>query len=130
MKDHLFRLPKASRLCSQKDIQALFKLGKKIEGSTLILLYLEQKMQVSRKEDTPWHILFVVPKKKVRKAVRRNYLRRCMREAFRNLQHQVPVLSLDTRLLLALIYKNPALKSYLPIKQDVETLLQSLAQRC
>lgn len=74
---------KDERLCNRKTIEALFKEGNYIFEYPFKVFYLilrdEQKFQGSH----PAQILITVPKKKFKKAVLRNYIRRLIKEGYR-----------------------------------------------
>lgn len=73
------KLGKAYKLCSIKEIESLFKTGKKIYKfpfSCQVKLSDEQKTP-------PFQIVISVPKRGYKKAVDRNHLKRLIREAVR-----------------------------------------------
>lgn len=77
-----FTFKKEERLCSQKTIDAIFKQGKKVKQFPFIATYLEVKESDS-KWDFPVKIVVSVPKKRVKRAVKRNRLKRQIKEAYR-----------------------------------------------
>ena len=77
-----FRLRKSERICNQILISGIFKHGKTIKNFPLFTHYLKKE-----NDGVPVQVLFSVPKKKVRNAVKRNKLKRCMREAYRLHKH-------------------------------------------
>lgn len=78
---HTFK--KAQRLKSEKIIRELFEKGSSFYSYPIKLFYLP-------KEEQPTQVLFTVPKKRFKKAVDRNKIRRRLREAYRLSQHQLP----------------------------------------
>jgi ribonuclease P protein component len=68
--------PKANRLLTKYDYQDVFRKGKRIYSHTFCLFYRENLDKGSR-------LGIVVGKKKVAKAVKRNVLKRLVREFFR-----------------------------------------------
>jgi ribonuclease P protein component len=70
---------KAERLCSKKIIRQLFSSGKSYSAYPVKLLYLE----TSKDEKAPVKVLISVPKKNIRSAVKRNLIKRRIREAYR-----------------------------------------------
>lgn len=71
--------PKKEKLCSYSHIQQLFSEGKSIKVSPLKMLYTPIKTDCG----TPVKVLVSVPKRGIRKAVHRNYIKRIIRESYR-----------------------------------------------
>ena len=67
--------PKHSRLCGQEHIAALYKQGKRFTAWPLRVTYLPTEEQTQ--------VLVWAPKSLFKRAVKRNHLRRLMREAYR-----------------------------------------------
>lgn len=67
--------PKHSRLCGQEHIAALYKHGKRFTAWPLRVTYLPTEEQTQ--------VLVWAPKSLFKRAVKRNHLRRLMREAYR-----------------------------------------------
>ena len=67
--------PKHSRLCGQERIAALYKQGQRFTAWPLRVTYMPTQ------EDT--QVLVWAPKSLFKRAVKRNHLRRLMREAYR-----------------------------------------------
>jgi ribonuclease P protein component len=80
MDDHFMRFPKSERLCSQKQIAALFA-----GGDTLFHFPFKIFFSIAAPEaDRPCCQMTVnVPKRHFKRAVKRNLLKRRIREAFR-----------------------------------------------
>ena len=74
-----FSFPKKERLKSKKLIEQVFEEGKSIKRFPLKLFYLKTPLP----EDVPCQAAMAVPKKKVRQAVKRNRIKRLMRESYR-----------------------------------------------
>ncbi len=74
---------KAERLGGKKQLATLFKNGKAVKAYPFILLYLP----ASFAETVPGRVAISIPKKRVRKAVNRNRIRRQVREAYRKNKH-------------------------------------------
>lgn len=70
-------LPKAERLCGRAAVEALFTHGKVFQAGCLRCRCL------LREDDGPVRILVSVPKRHFKRAVRRNLLKRRIRESFR-----------------------------------------------
>ncbi|EPD29997.1 ribonuclease P protein component [Capnocytophaga granulosa] len=112
--------PKTERLCNYHSIQALFKEGKSIKKYPLKLIYLPLDKAL-----TPSQVLISVPKKKLKRAVDRNRIKRLIRESYRKQKHQLS--SQDKSYSLALIYMSDELASYEQIYALVGTLLKQLS---
>lgn len=69
---------KAEKLCSKLEIDALFKHGNSFKEYPLRVMYLElEQSPVAAK------VLISVPKKRFKKAVSRNHIKRLIRETYR-----------------------------------------------
>jgi ribonuclease P protein component len=95
--------PKKERLCSKKSIEKIFSEGKSIFTYPIKSAYFLEPLQ---NDEEPVQVLFVVPKRKFKHAVKRNALRRKMREAYRlNKQFLIDwCLSNNIQLRIAFIY--------------------------
>ncbi|MFM9950987.1 MAG: ribonuclease P protein component [Saprospiraceae bacterium] len=76
-----FSFTKAERLCSRKAIERLFSEGRSFAKYPLRLVWLP--MEVDPKATYPVQVAMSVPRRKFKKAVSRNRIRRLMREAYR-----------------------------------------------
>lgn len=112
--------PKTERLCTYHSIQALFKEGKSIKKYPLKLIYLPLDKAL-----TPSQVLISVPKKKLKRAVDRNRIKRLIRESYRKEKHLLS--SQDKSYSLALIYMSDELVSYEQIYALVAALLRQLS---
>tara|TARA_R110002110_G_scaffold65206_5_gene180070 strand:- start:9131 stop:9517 length:387 start_codon:yes stop_codon:yes gene_type:complete len=74
--------PKANRLLTKYDYQDVFRKGKRIYSHTFCLFYNESLGESSR-------LGVVVGKKKVAKAVKRNVIKRLIREFFRQSKNEL-----------------------------------------
>ena len=112
--------PKTEKLCNYHRIQALFKEGKSLKKYPLKLLYLPLD-----KEAVPTELLISVPKKKLKRAVDRNRIKRLLRESYRMEKHQLS--SLEHSYSLAFIYMSQELITYGQMRALVAGLLQQLS---
>ncbi len=79
MTEKKFIFPKKEHLCGEIRINKLF-----VEGSAFIVYPLRVVYQVSNeKSDVPVNVMVAVPKKRFKRAVKRNRLKRLMRESYR-----------------------------------------------
>jgi ribonuclease P protein component len=106
---HKQTFPKQERLHRQKQIELLFASGKSLMAFPLRIQY----MLIPESETTPAQTLFSVPKKRFKRAVKRNLIRRRMKEAFRLTKHElykhVPE---QSQLILAIIYLENSILTY------------------
>ena len=77
--DNRFTFKKAERISYQKEIERLFKEGNSFISYPLRVIYLEQKPF----SGATVSVLISVPKKKFKHAVKRNRMKRLIREAYR-----------------------------------------------
>jgi len=74
-----FTLHKGERLCSQKTIEGLFTSGESFLAYPLKVVFLKTELP----EPFPVQAAFTVSKRNFKRAVKRNMLKRRMREAYR-----------------------------------------------
>lgn len=79
-------LGKAERLCGKRQIDRLFAGGSK---SFSIYPLRVVFMPVGKKEEALASILISVPKKRFKRAVKRNRIKRQVKEAYRNNKHEL-----------------------------------------
>ncbi|MGK7391807.1 MAG: ribonuclease P protein component [Candidatus Cyclobacteriaceae bacterium M2_1C_046] len=106
---------KAERLKSQKIIKELFLKGSSFYSYPIKIFYLP-----SPEEQT--QVMFAVPKKKIKKAVDRNRIKRRMREAYRL---NKLLLSPEKCFYIGIVYIADKQEEY----QIIETKLKKLIQR-
>ncbi|MEM8524163.1 MAG: ribonuclease P protein component [Bacteroidota bacterium] len=80
-----YTFSKSERLKSTKTIEQLFKKGNSFAKYPLRLVWLKQEGEL----DAQVQVTFSVPKKKFKKAVDRNRIKRQMREVWRLNKHQL-----------------------------------------
>jgi len=74
-----YSFSKNEKLCSTKDIQTIFSKGEKFVSYPFFFAYTIQ----AQKEDVPVKVMISVSKKKFKKAVDRNRIKRICREVYR-----------------------------------------------
>ena len=129
---HKHTLGKQERLCSRKLIDSLFKGGgsRAMSGFPLRMVY----AMTERHEGEPVaQILVSVPKRCFKRAVKRNRIKRLVREAYRlnkhiladALERHEPQMSAT----MAFIYTDSHLHDYATVEQRVRNLLTRLSER-
>ena len=111
-------LPKAERLCGKTAVVSLFEHGKGASAGCIRCKYLV------RADEGPARIVVSVPKRSFKRAVKRNLLKRRMREAFRR---QKALLGPGMDILL--IYTSSELQPYEVVCADMAKLLQTVSAR-
>lgn len=74
-----FGFPKQQRLKSKKIIERIFAEGASINAFPLKLIYLKTALP----QDIPFQVATIAPKKHFKSAVKRNRIKRLLREAYR-----------------------------------------------
>lgn len=105
-------LSKSERLCGKKAVEALFGQGKGGVKGCLRYRYL------SRADEEPSRILVSVPKRSFKRAVKRNLLKRRIREAYRRQKSLLPP-GVD----ILFLYSAPELLPYETIYADMTAVL-------
>ena len=109
---------KGERLCNYHRIQKLFQEGNSLKKYPIKLLYLAVDSQEINNQ-----VLISVPKRKVRRAVHRNRIKRLIRESYRK---QKSLLSSSYS--LAFVYMGTEEISYTQVSQLVGALLKQLLE--
>ena len=140
MEKHEERLRKEERLCSKKLIDTLFGTG----GSHAMPAYplkavyrlIDNKTETSVSKETVMElkvqVLVSVPKKHFKRAVKRNRVKRQVREAYRKHKSYVTLRvneQTDKQLLIAFIWLSNELIDSVTIEQRVCNLLQRIGER-
>ncbi len=116
---------KKERLCLKKQVGQLFETGKALMAYPARVQYL----LVDAVDDAPCKILFSVPKKRFKRAVKRNLIRRKMKEAWRlNKQLLYPHVPEGQQLLIALIYLDKAVLPYPSVLKGILKAIDKLTE--
>ncbi len=121
-------LCKSERLNSRKAIETLFSgSAKSFSAFPLRVVF----MPVEKPEDTPASILISVPKKRFKRAVKRNRVKRQIREAYRKNKHELLQILINRQmgLHLAFIYLGNELRTSEEIEDKLTELLNKIAGR-
>ena len=71
-------ISKDERSLSKKSINNIYKEGQKLRGKSLNVIWINSQLQSSKIK-----LVISVPKKNIKKAVERNYLKRIIRECYK-----------------------------------------------
>lgn len=116
-----YRLPKSERLHADKLIKELFN-----EGSSFFLYPFKVQFFVKKEHGNGTsQVLFSVSKKKIKKAVGRNFVKRRMREAYRLNKGLIPPSAPDMS--IGLIYVSSDLMEFSEIQTKITLALKKLA---
>ena len=121
-----FTFKKNERLCSQKIIGNLFQ-----KGNSFTLFPVRIYWQITTSEQfSPARIAISIPKKKFKKAVDRNLIKRRIKEAYRknkqNLYHDLK--SKNLNIVFILIYLAHDLMAYPELEEEMILTLQKLME--
>ena len=118
---------KGEKLKSKKLIEQLFERGKRLKSFPIQLVYLE----IDHKSDFLIQAGFSVPKKRFKKAVDRNRIKRLMREAYRLHKHKLPnITDLDTKKhIFMFIYMGSQMENCTTIEAQFLIILKNIKQK-
>lgn len=120
---------KKERLTHQKVIAELFEKGNALFCFPLKIVWLRRE---ETEQDFPAQVSFSVAKRKFKKAVVRNLLKRRMREAYRkNKQFLYDGLeTIDSNIVLMIIYVDKNILDYATIEAAMVKALKLLVKKC
>lgn len=124
---HPFSFKKTERLSSKKIIQELFDKGSSFYLFPFKIIYLENPHFQSERA-TPHQILISVPKRKFKRAVDRNLLKRRIREAYRLNKGIISTDALQKAYLIAYIYTTDKVLPQTTISKKLIAALDRLKQ--
>ena len=122
----MFEFPKKQKLCSETVIKEMFSNGKSFTTSTLRLVWKVDNNQ----DEVAVKSIIVVPKKKIRLAVKRNIIRRRMKEAYRLHKIELKNILKDKKLQLsiAIIYQKGKIVPYKTVEEEIKLILERLSK--
>jgi len=120
---HTFR--KSEKLNKKKQVEALFARGKSFFSTTLRVQYL----LIPSTDGSRSKVLFSVPKKRFKKAVDRNLIRRRVSECFRLKKHELyPQIPGEKQLLVAFIYVNATIIGFEQLNREFTRSFEKLVK--
>ena len=119
-----FSFPKSEHLKSLKLIDQLFEKGKSLNKFPFKLLW----MVVAPEEKFPVKVAFAVSSRKIKLAVKRNRMKRIMRESYRLNKNELMDSCIKNQISLAIVimYNGNDLISYSETKEKIILLLHRL----
>lgn len=119
-----FTFKRAERLKSQTIIEQMFKQGQSFSHYPLRLVW---TVMEQRQSDFPVQFALTVPKKKFKKAVQRNRIRRLMREAYRLNKHRLyqALQGAESQMALLVIYTGQEMLTF----EEIEKAMQQMLRR-
>ena len=122
----MFEFPKKQKLCSETVIKEMFSSGKSFTTTNFRLVWFEDNTE----DEITLKSIIVVPKKKIRLAVKRNIINRRMNEAYRlhkiELENILKVKKLQ--LSVAIIYQKEKIFPYKILKEEIKLILERLSK--
>lgn len=130
MPSPVLTLTKEERICSKKLIEALFagNGSRSMTSYPIRAVFLEQK---SAEGEPPVQLLVSVPKRCFKRAVKRNRVKRQIREAFRRNKHVLAdaLAGSDRAVAVALIWMSADLSATHLVETKVKDLLVRIKER-
>lgn len=115
---------KSERLCKTIEIDVLFAKGKSFREYPLVVYYKINENEAGE----PVKVFITVPKKRISKAVKRNLLKRRIREAYRKRKKELLNLCISKNICIniAIIYSCNKIESYNILEQKIVLSLQKI----
>lgn len=123
-----YTFKKEERLKSRKLIERLFVEGKRLKSSSMQMVFL----QIDHNSDSLNQASFSVAKRRFKKAVDRNRIKRLIREAYRLQKNQLPIYDRDNytkKHIFMFIYIADTILPYQVIEKNMIELLEKFTSR-
>ncbi|MBE6300790.1 MAG: ribonuclease P protein component [Parabacteroides distasonis] len=127
MVNRRYTLSKEERLSWKRYIDLLFAKGQSFVAFPLRVVYLP----VEEESLVPVSILISVPKKRFRRAVKRNLIKRQIREAYRVRKYDLidPLVKKNKRMLVAFLYLDKEIRSFVEMEKAMTKALTVLGSK-
>lgn len=127
MVNRRYTLSKEERLSWKRYIDLLFAKGQSFVAFPLRVVYLP----VEEESLAPVSILISVPKKKFKRAVKRNLIKRQIREVYRVRKYTLidPLVEKNRRMLIAFLYLDKEIRSFAEMEKAMNKALTTLANK-
>lgn len=124
------KFPKQEKLCGTKRIDKLFAQGESFIAYPLRVIYLIQTLE-NDGEESGISVLVTVSKKKFKRAVKRNRVKRLVREAYRlnKVSFQLLLKDNSKKMDIAFIYLKTELPDYKEIEQAILKTIRVLGNK-
>jgi ribonuclease P protein component len=115
---------KTEKLCSKKAIEALFERGNSFYLFPFQVVWLESPLENA----VTSQVAFSVTKKSFKRAVKRNLIKRRIREAFRKNKYKLYEFleSADRKIVFIIIYKGDFIPDYMSVEESVRLMIDRL----
>ncbi|MEX0275714.1 MAG: ribonuclease P protein component [Flavobacteriaceae bacterium] len=117
-------LGRSEKLKGKKTIDLLFSKGRQLTAYPIKLIYMERESL----ENPKVQVGFAVPKKRFKKAVERNRIKRLMREAYR-LNKTLVVGNSSFSFAFLFLYLGKEMPNFVQVEQSVVKSLQKFAKK-
>ncbi|QIA09851.1 ribonuclease P protein component [Draconibacterium halophilum] len=121
-----YSFKKEERLCSKKVIDKLFTEGESFLSFPLKVVYKVSELP----KPVPTQAGFSVSKKIFKRAVKRNRIKRLMREAYRLNKQMLPTLAENQQMAVFFIFIGKELPTFVQVEKAMKKALYRLADSC
>lgn len=118
------KFPKKEKLKSKQLIDRLFKEGESLSSSPLKLIFLKIEVPIDAKFKTA----MAVPKKNFKSAVKRNRIKRLLREAYRLNKHLVFNNS-EGNFAFLILYLGKEMPNYIELEKNMQSILRKFLKK-
>nr|WP_129730930.1 ribonuclease P protein component [Parabacteroides goldsteinii] len=127
MENKRYTLSKEERLSWKRYIDLLFEKGQSFVAFPLRVVYLPLEEEMS----APVSILISVPKKKFKRAVKRNLIKRQVREAYRVRKYDLidPLAEKNKRMLVAFLYLDKEIHPFADMEKAMTKAIKVLRDK-